>query len=282
MSEPTTERLAKAMQDAGCPADMIERARTGYYDDYKSESATPLLLLVQDLQKIGKAELAARVIQGDFDSTSEESEAWFKEEGADLMRQVFEKQISDTPESTPPTEDPGKEPVPDPNIFTVESMVKASDQSPAVKIQWGDNSGFLSVDEAIAQGMKFLEAAVASRIDAAVLQWAQQSLGMSFENAVLLRRMFRQKRESGAVPSLTMNLDGNHITPARARDSALNLLFMATHSEHEAFLAHFLIQDVKIDIDRVNQAIEDLRAIMGLKAYRSPDKKNKKPKGFGL
>ncbi|MBD1995323.1 hypothetical protein H6G00_01590 [Leptolyngbya sp. FACHB-541] len=79
--EPTTERLARAMEQADCPTDMIARARAGYYDDYKSELAMPCQQLVADLRAIDKDALVQRAIDGEFDGTPAESEAWFQQEG---------------------------------------------------------------------------------------------------------------------------------------------------------------------------------------------------------
>jgi hypothetical protein len=81
MTKPTTERLAEAMEKAKCPAEMIAKARAGYYDDFKSELETPITVLINDLRENGKGLLAARVMNGEFDATPEEAEAWMEEEG---------------------------------------------------------------------------------------------------------------------------------------------------------------------------------------------------------
>jgi hypothetical protein len=86
-SEPTTERLATALEAAGAPPGMVDRARAGYYDDFKSELATPCIQLVADLRAAGLDELAARAIDGEFDGTPEESAAWFEAEGKDYLPQ---------------------------------------------------------------------------------------------------------------------------------------------------------------------------------------------------
>lgn len=75
---PTTERLARALEAADCSPWMIERARRGVYDDFKSELAMPINELVKDLRAEGKTELALRAMRGDFDSTHEEAQAWMK------------------------------------------------------------------------------------------------------------------------------------------------------------------------------------------------------------
>lgn len=53
MPEPTTHRLAAALKVAGAPPDMISRAREGY-------------------------SIAEGVLNGEWDATREESEAWAK------------------------------------------------------------------------------------------------------------------------------------------------------------------------------------------------------------
>jgi hypothetical protein len=55
---------------------MEAKARSGYYDDFKSPLATPIVQLVKDLQKAGQHEIAKRAMNGEFDATREESEAW--------------------------------------------------------------------------------------------------------------------------------------------------------------------------------------------------------------
>jgi hypothetical protein len=78
MKQPTTERLAQAMREAGCPADAIALALSGHYDDFKSSIELPMVQLVNDLRANGFNNLADRAIAGEFDSTPEESSAWFE------------------------------------------------------------------------------------------------------------------------------------------------------------------------------------------------------------
>lgn len=85
---PTTERLARALEaaDDSALASMIALARAGHYDDFKSDIATPIVALVNDLQTAGHSELAQRAMNGEFDATPAEGEAWFQSEGLDLLR----------------------------------------------------------------------------------------------------------------------------------------------------------------------------------------------------
>ena len=82
----TTEKLAQALEKAGAPAQMVARARRGNYDDFQSDSATPIVNLVRDLNLIGLHDLAKRAMNGEFDSTKEEAEEWFHREGKDLIK----------------------------------------------------------------------------------------------------------------------------------------------------------------------------------------------------
>jgi hypothetical protein len=73
---PTKERLAQAMEASACPPSMIRRTRDGYYDDFESQLITPALALVADLRAIGQHALAVRAVQGEFDGTTAEGDAW--------------------------------------------------------------------------------------------------------------------------------------------------------------------------------------------------------------
>jgi hypothetical protein len=74
----TKDRLAGELEAIGLQ-EMADKARKGAYDDYLSESATNIMDLVNDLAKAGSVEALAlrkRAIDGEFDATHEESEAW--------------------------------------------------------------------------------------------------------------------------------------------------------------------------------------------------------------
>lgn len=75
-TEPTTERLARALEEAGAPESMIEAARAGIYDDFKSPLARPITTLVRACQKAGLIDLAHRAMNGEFDGTQAEADAW--------------------------------------------------------------------------------------------------------------------------------------------------------------------------------------------------------------
>lgn len=93
---PTTERLALALEQAGAPPYMIERARNGYYDDYTSPLAGPIMQLVADARAEGLSRIAERAADGEFDGTREESDAWaHSPEGQATFRQVFGRGSAD-------------------------------------------------------------------------------------------------------------------------------------------------------------------------------------------
>jgi hypothetical protein len=73
---PTSRKLASALTARGAPVEMIQRALHGYYDDFKSPLAMPELQLLHDARAAGMEDIAQMVIDGKFDATKEESEAW--------------------------------------------------------------------------------------------------------------------------------------------------------------------------------------------------------------
>ena len=84
----TKNKLATVLELEGLH-NLAERARRGEFDDYESESATPLMDLEAQLRRHDRPDLAKRVIEGEWDGTQEESEAWFKREGQHLIGGVL-------------------------------------------------------------------------------------------------------------------------------------------------------------------------------------------------
>jgi hypothetical protein len=76
MTEPSSERLAQALEADGAPAEMVERARADYYHDYKSPLAMPEHQLLTDARAAGLERIAQGVIAGEWDATKAESDAW--------------------------------------------------------------------------------------------------------------------------------------------------------------------------------------------------------------
>lgn len=88
MAEHTKDRLARELVTAGLP-EMAAKAATGYYDDFLSPLATPCLQLAADLARVATPQamaLRARHMNGEFDATKEESDAWAASpEGRDTL-----------------------------------------------------------------------------------------------------------------------------------------------------------------------------------------------------
>jgi hypothetical protein len=93
----TKDRLAQALRDVGLSG-MAEMAAQGIYDDYLSPFADNITVLVSALAHAAEQHenkrdailaLRQRAIEGDFDATREESEAWAASpEGQETMRKL--------------------------------------------------------------------------------------------------------------------------------------------------------------------------------------------------
>lgn len=76
----TSNRLAAALEDAGAPHRMVALAAGGYWDEYRGPHALPQLTLVDALRNADLPDLAAQVVNGDFDAGPGESDAWARSE----------------------------------------------------------------------------------------------------------------------------------------------------------------------------------------------------------
>jgi hypothetical protein len=81
----TKEKLMQALREAHAPEFMIRKAALGAYDDFESESVTPITDLVRDAHSNGLYSIGNRAMNGEFDATKEESEAWYEREGKNLL-----------------------------------------------------------------------------------------------------------------------------------------------------------------------------------------------------
>jgi hypothetical protein len=91
-NQPTTERLALALTHAKAPQVLVDRARAGYYDDFKSDLPLPIVALVNDAKQYHLNNIALRAMNGEFDSQKWEAEAWVKsEEGQSVMREIAQR-----------------------------------------------------------------------------------------------------------------------------------------------------------------------------------------------
>ena len=100
----TKDKLADALMAVGL-MDMSLRARGGYYHDFLSPLAMPETQLINDLAREAvknpsnaKAinDLRTRVINGDFDATTDESDDWAKsEDGQDTLAKLATRHDED-------------------------------------------------------------------------------------------------------------------------------------------------------------------------------------------
>jgi hypothetical protein len=98
----TKDMLAQALRDVGLD-EMAANAATGYYHDYLSPLDLPEVVLVNQLNIEAIAQeanpdrqraimaLRTRVIDGDFDASDEESDAWVNSpEGQAAFKKLIE------------------------------------------------------------------------------------------------------------------------------------------------------------------------------------------------
>lgn len=78
--QSSTDLLVKDLLELNAPSEIISKAKSNQYHDYKSDSATPILDLVNDCRKAGLSEIAEKAKQGVYNATKEESDEWVKSE----------------------------------------------------------------------------------------------------------------------------------------------------------------------------------------------------------
>lgn len=100
MTQHTKDRLAAELTKIGA-FDMAALAAQGHYDDYLSPLDAPIFTLAQDLARLASPTALAlrrRVINGEFDGTKEEAEAWAKSpEGRETFAQFAGPPASEDP-----------------------------------------------------------------------------------------------------------------------------------------------------------------------------------------
>lgn len=105
----TAEKLARALDDLNAPRvrEIMWRARLGFYHEFRSPLALPLMQLVEDLRAVDQEEMAQRVMAGEFDATKAESAAWMASpEGQGAFNELVSGggiTTSRPPRTTPPT-----------------------------------------------------------------------------------------------------------------------------------------------------------------------------------
>lgn len=101
MTEPSSEKLAKALDEAGL-TDMAILARQDHFHDFQSDLALPELeldnMLVRAIQNCQDLEQKAKIMdirakhhEGFWDATKEESDKWAKSpEGQETFKSLIE------------------------------------------------------------------------------------------------------------------------------------------------------------------------------------------------
>lgn len=90
VKKATSDKLAEALIHAKAPQIMIERARSGMYDDFKSDLPLPLHALVDDAKQYHLNNIALRAMNGEFDAEQWEADAWaISAEGQEAFQQIL-------------------------------------------------------------------------------------------------------------------------------------------------------------------------------------------------
>lgn len=87
MAERTsTDVLVEDLLAAQAPDFMLSKAREGQYNDYLSQSATPIMDLVHDAVEANLRAIADQAQTGKYDATQAEASAWFEREGRHMWK----------------------------------------------------------------------------------------------------------------------------------------------------------------------------------------------------
>jgi hypothetical protein len=86
MNKTSTEILLEDLEAAKAPSFMLRKATSGQYNDYLSESATPIIDLVRDAAVWNLHDIVDNAMRGKYDGTKEEGAAWMEREGKDLFK----------------------------------------------------------------------------------------------------------------------------------------------------------------------------------------------------
>lgn len=94
----TRDKLAAALREIAAKASadnaakyeaFAKRAETGEFDDFADTYVCPITQLYSELQAAGFSKFAARVADGEFDATKEESDEWARSpSGQDLAKRL--------------------------------------------------------------------------------------------------------------------------------------------------------------------------------------------------
>ena len=80
--------------------------------------------------------------------------------------------------------------------INITSLVSLLTEEGVVELQWGDEKGQLSLEEARAHGLKILEVAEAAETDAFLVEFFRKRLNVPLEQAVVILQDFRAFRSS--------------------------------------------------------------------------------------
>lgn len=148
--------------------------------------------------------------------------------------------------------------------MTAEAIVSAQDGEPKVVIRWENLSGWLTPQEARQHALTVLHAAAVAESDAAVIRWSHECVGLSPEEAIVMRRLIKLKRAAEEQPSCSLDFGSYKLSPDETRKQAMQLLFAAYNTEQEAFFCKFLVDACGLDGDRLADILDSLRASRNL------------------
>lgn len=149
--------------------------------------------------------------------------------------------------------------------ITVQSGVSARNGKPFIHLEWGDNKAQFSPAEMRAHAMGLIEAAAAAEMDACLMAWAIQKMEVPKEDAAKLLMLFRQKREEGKIPSVTLNIDGEPMRPDTVKQAGAEMFEMSFAAEMEAFLVELIIKDIGHSGEIADRMIQEFREMRGAK-----------------
>lgn len=154
----------------------------------------------------------------------------------------------------------GKQPPSD--MINIASIVSHRTGEPKVVLKWGKEEGQLTPEEAIAHASRIIEVAAGATIDAQIVRWGSEKLGVERTQVSALLQSFRKWRE-GVLPSMTLNIEGESLRPDTLRGSAFQMLEMVAISEAEVFLIDFLRREIDLEMEAIDGLIQEFRESRG-------------------
>jgi hypothetical protein len=249
--EHTTVKLARALKAVpGVPAEMIQRARDGYYHDFLSPLDTPEIQLVADLRELASRPatprnsrpllraLAQAVIDGQYDASKEESDEWMRSpEGQETMAAVLAGDGADGG-----------------GIWI--TSTRGPDDQPVCEITWGPLRCYAPVQDVRETAADLMTCAAYAEMMMTLIVRAGLAAGVVSELATSMLAG-REKRFFGAKTTMTLlpagsskrkqalvllkrgSLDGE-LFPDEARAMALYWLAVAEATESDQLVSEAL------------------------------------------